>query len=969
MEYVDQQYNSLYERYKRSTEVAVQWLSEKGAGLGYAFGQRPLPQTARKNEEGQKRKHKVHEVALKDLEGLAIHIATHKPVNGVPHHIIRAFKDAIIGRKRATAWHQHISNDGHTNEVDEAHGHFTGILENVLNYLEPCVCSRQDTTKRAPTEDPVKKTQNRRQNFFQIFNTQPLIDGDEGERTANTTLLDNTPRPRYKMQYQCKLEDEDEEEDLYLFFYCLLNDLEEMRQTAKLSWMRYHRRLSSLEGAAMLSHTAAMLARQMEDSFWSKRPDGIKQKEAMHGLFHSLQQSNHSTSSLSKAANEIGVKIANMHDILTRFHSRHLSLLGHKWPTEGDLLINRDFLIPESLQGPECDMLLGLLHCCRRYFNLQKDIELFDVFTEGVKHIIFARSEQVVPIWLAFAAQLFVDSRLVLGEDYELAVEDRDFIFHRTINSCIETLEGNEKLVSEHRDSMQQRCSVLLPKNDNLEKRLELLMQENPIFTGLWALYGQVVLADIAFEANDHGLSLLPFAYLYYFLHAEGYLTGVWYDMDLIINTHGVERIFVGGLPSSAKQMVSKLELASGFSLTRWAKGPRAEWFASKPNKRRRLNSTSMPVSFMFARFMMAFPSSHKSFPLQRLELLLRSIYQGPVSSSVGKVDLDGQLQNESDLAYRLRDTPALSPSKMLSMLRRAIDYESPLLQVDYFHIERKYQPLLLRLHKIFLQQNAAARAARANDSGPVRVLDIFPDIINSMPSYQHGDRAKPTPDESEKDTRLLEALAREVNAFVAVYGREQFDFIHQMRPLYPYRTLVQLARTEGKPGKDKQVGLKPKEKLNNKEQGSFQLFPAFNDEQPSPPPQTLAELTFLEDAMFDHLDLDFSPSPQDESTDPPITTLEQYLQQQFFFGLVIATRYAACFTAGAAAVLAFESAKKEGKLRDWVRSRGFDGDWDRVGSVDAAGRGLGKDEDKDEDKNKESVPQKKQKKRTRRRR
>lgn len=921
MEYLDRQYNSLYERYKRSTEIAVQWLSEKGASLGYAFGHRPLPQSERKNE-GQKRKHKVHEVALKDLEGLAIHIATHKAVNGVPHYVIRAFKDAIIGRKRATAWHRYISSNGQTNKLDEAHGHFTSILETVLEYLEPCALSRQDTTKQTPTEDPVKTLQTRSQNFFQIFDSQPLLDGDEEDWIAATTIVDNTARPRHKTQYQCKLEDEDDEEDLYLFFYCLLNDLEEMRQTARLSWMRYHQRFSCLESAAMVSHTAAMMARQMEDSFWSKRPDGTKHKEAMYGLFHSLQQSNQSDSSLSKAASEIGLKIANMHDILTRFHNRHLSLLGRKWPAEDELFINRDSLIPESLQGPECDMLLGLLHNYRRYFNLQQDIELFDVFTEGVKHVVFARSEQVVPLWLAFAAQLFVDSRLVLGEDYCQAIEDRDFIFHKTINSCLETLEGNEKLVLEHRDRMQQRCGVILPTNTNVEKRLELLMQENPAFTGLWASYGQVVLADIAFEANDHGLSLLPLAYLYFFLHAEGYLTSEWYDMDLIINTHGVERIFVGGLPTGAQQMVTKLELAAGFSLTRWAKGPRAEWFSSNPNKRRRLNCTSMPVSLMFASFMMAYPSSYKSFPLQRLELLLRSIHQGPSSSSVGKVDLDGQLQNESDLAYRLRDTPALPPSKMLSMLRRALDHEAPLLQVDYFDVQRKYQPLLLRLHKIFHQHNAAARAAHRHNDGPIRILDIFPDIINSMPTYRYGGHSKPTAAESEKDARLLRALAEEVNSFMAVHGREQFDFIHHLRPLYPYRKLVQLP--------------KPEEKRNSKEQ-SYRPKPSeLSDEPPPPPLQMLPDLTLLSDLMFDHLDL-FHPTPHDscsnnpaDPSDPPIVPLDQWLLQQSLHLTAVATRYAACFLVGAAAVVVYKSAKKADKTRDRNRDgRGGDADAD----------------------------------------
>lgn len=793
MERTDDRFDSLYEQYKSNTEVALEWVAETGRSLGYL----PENQQASPGHRSRKRRRQGNpEIALRDLEGLALCIARHPTAVSIPRHVIWAIKDAISGRKRATAWKQRLRTSGRKTENDQRHGHFVSILENVLKHLEPLKeqpgepkSQRVNDTKRYQA----KKSPDQPTNLFQLLESQPLQVCDEQKASigAKTEVL---VAPHRTTHYRFRAEEEDEDEELYLFFYCLLQDLSDMRKAARLAWIRYRRRFSSLESAALVSHVAILLARNLEDGFWSHHASQVGRNEAMYDLFRRLQDMDVSGNS-STGASEAGLAIANMHELLTILHRRSLSLKDRKWPKSEDLSIVDSLLIPVRLQGRECDLLVKTFHCYRRYFNVQRKPKILDAFTDGLKDVFLAKTEQVVPIWLAFAAQLVIDQLSILsfGKEPSRAVLERTDVLSELHGSAEISLERERNNIDKHLDWMTDHVDMLYTDGDELTKRTNRVLECNPTLTGLHSLYGLISLQTLAFKLNKDGERLLPLAHLYHFLVKEGYSLIEWEDMELIINTHGVKHMFVGALPTEKSQYLSRLELASGFSITRWSKGNRTSNFYFSDKKRRRLNCTSTPVSLMFAKHLAdsAASSPRGPFPLHRLELLLRSVGTD-FSALHGKVDLNGNLPDEPSLVQKLRKVPRLTPGKLLLSLRTVLDREAPRLQMDHFEIDREYHAFLLKVHRVFLDKCPASKCECHDSNESVHTLDIVPDLMYAIPQYQYNNEADTTSAQNKQGVATLKAVAKEMEEFIKEQGHKQLCHILHQRPWIHYpRDLV----------------------------------------------------------------------------------------------------------------------------------------------------------------------------------
>lgn len=781
MEQFEDWSHGLYKQYKAKTENAMRWITERGMSLGYDAKYRRSTQGDHSNGQDKQHLMKVPNVSSREIIGLAFHIAEHKSVVHVPRHIIWDIEDAITGRVHAAAWYHAILARKRETEEDQRHWHFIGVLETVLNALKPLMESRPQNAS-VSLEDRRKKPRDMPQNPFQLLRLESL-DVDTQNVSTRPVTRQIPGESRHGAHGYCESDEKDDEEELYLFFYCLLQDLHEMRQAVRISWLRYRRRFSSLETAATVSHTAMLLAKSLEDDFWKNQSDELGRKEAMRGLFDRTREFDARGPATSDTMNELGSALSSMHEILTRAHHRYLSLRNRKWPKSEENSVPEAFLIPMVYQGPECDLLIKIFHTYRKYFRAQPKSRLFDAFSEGLRRIVFARTEQLIPIWLSFAARLVIDQLLIFRET-SWPVDDSSSTFWRIEDSAKEFIGYNPSRLEENIDWVDEHFKTFYLQDEECEPTIRV-MECNATFTGLHALYGLVDLQTLTFKINNQGEYLLPLAHLYHFLVSEHYLEECWPDMDMIIETHGINHMFVGGLPTESSQYVRKLELASGTSLRKFAKGQRKSNGYFNDKNRRYLNSTSLPISLMFAKNVRAWHSSPVPFPLHRLELLLRGLGDGQLPSMQGKVDLEGELQNQPELVQKLQNVRRLTPGNILSSLRKVLDREVPRLQIDYFELERQYRRLLFQMRQIFLAKHPEDRCAYDKSTELGELRHVVPRFLNSIPKDLYKGRTKRTDAEIDKAAASIMAVVEQVRNFCRKNGAEQTASILKLRPKF----------------------------------------------------------------------------------------------------------------------------------------------------------------------------------------
>jgi hypothetical protein len=272
-----------YKRYKADTTKIATWLAESADISGFtnkhsvlqanntAVNQQPkakLKGRARKlardaaNSEKKTSTQSVfptpqhYVVKTKDFVPMAVAIASCLPPKIRPSSaLLEVVRRTIAARKSCAMWYA-AGSDG-----NEGHQHFISVLEEALSILKPLV--PKEPVKTRPTA--VQVANKTIENKFEKLALEETDDSEVSDNFTQTASPSPLQKPISDIIYE---QDETEKEEEFRFAsYCLIKDLNDIRQYLLGLWQRYQRKEVDLAVAAATTNMTINLVRRAEREF------------------------------------------------------------------------------------------------------------------------------------------------------------------------------------------------------------------------------------------------------------------------------------------------------------------------------------------------------------------------------------------------------------------------------------------------------------------------------------------------------------------------------------------------------------------------------------------------------------------------------------------------------------------------------------------------------------------------------
>ena len=279
-----------YKRYKTDTIKIATWLAESAEISGFtnrnsvlqpsntALNQQPkakLKGRARKlardaanaeKKTAPKQFPQQYLIKTKDFVPMTLAIASWNPPKVKPSTtILDLFRRTIAARKSCAMWYA-TGSDG-----NDGHQHFISVLEEAFSVLKSLVPKVPVDQKQLKPLETTRKT--RVENKFESLILEDTEESDSDE-TVTRAASTSPKQPSSDVIYE---QDETEKEEEFRFAsYCLIKDLNDMRQYLLGLWQRYQRKEIDLAVAAATTNMAVNLVRRAEREFatnavWPKK--------------------------------------------------------------------------------------------------------------------------------------------------------------------------------------------------------------------------------------------------------------------------------------------------------------------------------------------------------------------------------------------------------------------------------------------------------------------------------------------------------------------------------------------------------------------------------------------------------------------------------------------------------------------------------------------------------------------------
>ena len=279
-----------HKRYKEDTNRVATWLVETAQKYGHPLkGQPPSSRPSGRLKGKDRKKAREAEkaggagttipvirytITVKEFTDLADWIANLQPSVKVPRLILSLIRSAIALRKRCADWFQ---KNGDKEEVildNLNHSHFIGVLERVLQILEPkSVSESTDSAQEGmhtQNMDGGAKSETELDRLTNIYDVLSIDENDDSTATpATATAAQNvascqtTPPPSRKKIYEMETTDE----ELIFAFFCFFDDLHELRKFLLTLWLQYKDRSLDLMTVSVTTNTAINLVSRVEQDF------------------------------------------------------------------------------------------------------------------------------------------------------------------------------------------------------------------------------------------------------------------------------------------------------------------------------------------------------------------------------------------------------------------------------------------------------------------------------------------------------------------------------------------------------------------------------------------------------------------------------------------------------------------------------------------------------------------------------
>ena len=719
-----------YKRYKEDTNRVATWLVETAQKYGHPLkGQPPTSRPSgrlkgkerKKTREAEKSRHGGTTIppirctiTVKEFTDLANWIANVKPRVKVPQVIVGLIRSAITLRKRCADWFQgNIANEEVTAD-NSKHTHFIGVLERVLNILEPNSSSGSTDSAQPTHTQSSARTQTELDTLTNIYDVLSIDDYDDCATMPETAAVaenvasrQTTPQPPRRKSYEMETTDD----EILLAYFCFFSDLNELRKAIQTLWLRYKDRSLDLMTVSVTTNIAINLVRLAEQDLPS--PDSIRSP-----LDESVQ----------KFIGMISGNNPHNDDKPDDVVKRSRSDLA-EWLFEPIQTALRDFCDGIQRDGltitacgfwdPSLDRTLLTASDKDRLLLFESLIEFFpwtqmdgkpvqDELTQGLAGIFSGKPDM---FWVGYAAQIFVDIHNTLGDDVGRGLSELQAAGTRIASVLEEFLKSSKSVetpVAEVQaisgmhgiinhwivgDALDRFKRQYIKPSVSLPPDPFSLFKRHPQIGGLFQfqLYMGLQVLSTAI-ATDRG-SILSVAHLYECCRQAGYLKAIWPDMELVMDVHKREQIFLGRVPQTPAESLKCILLILGVSPVYFARTQRLNNI--KWSKRERgLNSVS-PVMNVFRKQLMEMGDS--TLTINDLDNLLsaRNFESNSNVATARKGD-PSLLQRQWAKSHKITSL------QLIDTLSHAIAAEERTIRFDYLSLHLRCLRILRDLRTVY---------------------------------------------------------------------------------------------------------------------------------------------------------------------------------------------------------------------------------------------------------------------------
>lgn len=802
---------SVYQQYKQDTDSVASWLATTAKACGYPADLFTTVGPVKRKKHNKKAAQNKFIVAIKDFIPLAQYIAaSKKPAAAVPESFVETINRVI---KVRSSFGSNLTKHGAapSEEADEKHSFFVGVLEQVREALRPrmpAAGAERVRAEAAPTTS--SSSDDAWINSFQELNVyQPskeFLAAPDIQRPEPATVPDN------KVTYEAEAAARINFEDAIFAFALMIDDLNKIRREIRSIWTGYHDGMFELAASAVATNTAVDLARNLTEEiepllrphggFWKIAPKFYIIKAATKG-FISLEGVNNDAASQKFTFDPETYDIADS------------TFFGTYYMLDGFMAILRPGVLPLFKPGhfgtydPQSDRdkksrtekwqedNILVMEACTDLMIIIRALPQWPVEDELLRGMREMDETHKIPFYLVFAMQVYLDIHHLLRNQVGRGLQEmahqtnmmrNNLQSHQTFhkNLKIRTWSvANEKILTNtekmiawmgedpvHQVKEKEYRKKGLPLSPDT-KRYYLLTQ-SPVLAGLILYHYRTLTYEIGLTVANAWGSIACSHHLYNALQQEGLMRMSWADMDIMTADLGESSFYVGGgdgaVPKNPAAYFTKFCLQMGVT---------AAAFGDPKKRRSGMNmeskagprgiKTGAPVSMIFAeRYVhsgtaVQWTAEHVQDILSRSEWEFESSADEDGTTFVGeKVDDAKKLREiRSGKKKSTGQAGRLPPERLVRSLAWALQGESLELAFPYLVVHR-FCWMMLRSLKEQCDQLLREKYTPAYMESETEL----PFIVGYILMANSGTGATP------QDDRLLKAAAEMLNNFVDTVGK-----------------------------------------------------------------------------------------------------------------------------------------------------------------------------------------------------
>lgn len=724
---------SSYLQYKSDTNTVASWLASTARKCGYAAdlltkgkqrqqGSGRLKGKARKLARNAPTKPtpstppaQTYIIAIKDFIGLAEYIAGYKGTRvEVPEGFTSSLHRAIAVRRSHGA---DVSEaPGKTTESqasDDRHSYFIGVLEHVRDTLRPLMPESLKNMESETKPADAEKLSN-------LFDKLELFEPSEDFLNAPDATPSAPGEPPSAARYEAeRLQDF---EEALLLLQLLVQDMGKIRAVILETWSGYKMGMFDLVSASVTTNTAVDIARRMEEDaqpILDKHGGSEKLLKLLH-LGYCIEREEEPTYK-ERPDDFLNLRVYDLAE--KAFWPTYLLLEGFCAIAKGrknipqykpghygtyNPLNDRSKMTDREKSYEDRALLMEMLSeinfLCKA---TPTPMSWEDELTSGLRKTLCETGK--IPLWLTFAAHLWLDTHHTLRNEVSRAYDDLYEASVKMGGSIKEILDFHRSLrVDNWPRSNDMAFMILLERiewvveEDTLQDARRRAgrpvgqpfdwLKQHPIYAGLYLYHIKAMFQEMGITFVGAWGSVMYAGHLYNAVRQEKLLNTRWDDMELLFVLH--ENFFVGGRPKTPDDYLKRFVLSLGASASTFAKNKRNQQMGESKRGPRSLTELA-PVARMFHQRYCETGARTDLAPEDLETILSKGMWEENEEESAEMSAADGQdlrvfARSEQPSKEQRHRRRRFTPPQLLRALRNSLGAEALEFSFDY-----------LKMHKI----------------------------------------------------------------------------------------------------------------------------------------------------------------------------------------------------------------------------------------------------------------------------